>query len=43
MPQILRYDEITEGINRLNSKQSQVFSVVNILDKDYVKYDGHNA
>ena len=43
MPQILPDDEIAEGINSLNSKKRQVFSVVHAWAKDYVKYDGHNV
>ena len=39
MPQILPDDEIAEGINPLDSKQREVFSVVHTWAKDYVKYD----
>ena len=41
MPQILSDDEIVKGINSLNSKQREVFSVVHTWSKDYVKYDKH--
>ena len=43
MPEILPDDEIAKGINSLNAKQREVFSVVHILDKHYVKYDGHDV
>ena len=40
MPQILPDDEIAEGINRLNSKQMEVFNVVHKWAKEYVKCNG---
>ena len=43
MPQILPDDEIVEGINSLNSKQREIFNVVDKWAKDYEKYDGHNV
>ena len=42
MPQILRDDELAEGINYLNSKQREVFTVVHTWAKDYVKYNENN-
>ena len=39
MPQILPDDKITKRINSLNTKQREVFNVVNTWAKDYVKYD----
>ena len=41
MPQKLTGDEITEGMNSLNSKQ-RVFNVIHTWAKDYVKNYGHN-
>ena len=41
MPQKLTGDEITEGMNSLNSKQ-RVFNVIHAWAKDYVKNYGHN-
>ena len=43
MSQILPHDETTKGINSSNSKQREVFIVVSISVKDYVKYDGHDV
>ena len=40
MPQILPDDEIAEGINRLNSKEKEVFNVVHKWGKEYVKCNG---
>ena len=42
MSKILADDELAEGINSLNSKQKEVFSVVHKWSKDYIKRDGHN-
>ena len=42
-PQILPDHEIVKGINYLNSKQREVFSVVYTWAKDYVKYDEHDV
>ena len=43
MQQILPNDEIVEGISSINSKQSEVFNVVQTWAKDYVKYYGCNV
>ena len=43
MPKILPDDEIAKGVNSLNSKQREVFNVINTWVKDYVKYDGYNV
>ena len=43
MPQILPDDEITGGINSLNSKQREVFNVVHKSGKKYVKCNEHNV
>ena len=37
MPKVLPDDEITEGVNFLNSEQREVFTVVRRA-KDYIKY-----
>ena len=42
MSQILPDEEITEGINSLNSKQREVFNVVHKWAKEYVKCNGRN-
>ena len=42
MPKILPDDEIAEGINSLNLSQSEVFHVVHIWAKDYIKYNGRD-
>ena len=43
MPQILPDNEIAEGINSLNSKQSKIFNMFHTWAKEYTKYDGHNV
>ena len=43
MPQIFQDDQITEGINSLNSKQREVFNMVHTWANEYVKYDRDNA
>ena len=43
MPKILPDDEITGGINSLNSNQREVFNVVHKWVKEYVKCNGHNV
>ena len=36
-------DEITKGINSLNSKQREFFNIVYTLAKVYIKYDGFHS
>ena len=43
MTQISLDDEIAEGINSLNSKQREVFNMVDPWTKDCVKYNEHNV
>ena len=43
IPQILTDDGMSEGINSLNVKQREVFSVVHTRAKYYVKYNEHNV
>ena len=43
MTKILPGDEISEGINYLNSRQREVSSVVDTWAEDYVKYNGHDV
>ena len=43
MPQISPDGEIAKGVNSLNSKQREVFSVVHNRAKDYAKCNGHNV
>ena len=43
MPQISPDNEIAEGINSLNSKQSEIFNMFCAWAKEYIKYDGHNV
>ena len=42
MSNVLADNEIAEGINSLNSKQREIFSVVHRWVNDYVKHNGHN-
>ena len=43
MPQVLPDDEITKGINSLNSKQKEFFNVVHTWAKTFVKCDGQDV
>ena len=43
MSQILPDDKIAGGINSLNSKHKDVFSVIHTGANNYVKYDGYNV
>ena len=43
MPRIMRDDEILGSVNSLNSKQRNVFNVVNNWVKEYAKHKGINA
>ena len=43
MSQVLPDDEIAGGINSLNSKHKDVFSVIHTGANNYVKYDGYNV
>ena len=43
MPQVLPDDEISKGINSLNSKQREVFNVVHTWAKNFGKCDGHDV
>ena len=43
MSQILPDDEISKGINSLNSKQREFVTVVNTWNQNYVKYDGYDV